>query len=388
MEFYIIIFLFLIIIIMAVKIKRLSKKTETSNIKKHREDYPDIISPKNFEAILRSITDGIIILKPTGNILFANKSFKELIKIPNSPEGKHFIEVIRNIDLLNLLRSVVKNREEIVGELTIRKEGKDFFILAKAMPVLGKEGEIKFLIVLLQDITKMKKLENFRRDLVANVSHELKTPVTAIKGYAETLLDGAIDDKENAKKFVEIIKKHVDRLSTLINDLLTLSRIESGDIVIAKESIVINSLVESVFPLFSERAEKKMIKIDKEIPEGATVNADRDKIMQILINLLDNAVKFTETGFVIVEFYSNNGDFILSVQDTGIGIPREHLPRIGERFYRVDTARSRELGGTGLGLAIVKHLVMAHGWNLKIESEVGKGTEVKIIIPSKDVKAI
>jgi two-component system phosphate regulon sensor histidine kinase PhoR len=373
---------------MAVKIKRLSKKTETSNIKKHREDYPDIISPKNFEAILRSITDGIIILKPTGNILFANKSFKELIKIPNSPEGKHFIEVIRNIDLLNLLRSVVKNREEIVGELTIRKEGKDFFILAKAMPVLGKEGEIKFLIVLLQDITKMKKLENFRRDLVANVSHELKTPVTAIKGYAETLLDGAIDDKENAKKFVEIIKKHVDRLSTLINDLLTLSRIESGDIVIAKESIVINSLVESVFPLFSERAEKKMIKIDKEIPEGATVNADRDKIMQILINLLDNAVKFTETGFVIVEFYSNNGDFILSVQDTGIGIPREHLPRIGERFYRVDTARSRELGGTGLGLAIVKHLVMAHGWNLKIESEVGKGTEVKIIIPSKDVKAI
>lgn len=390
MEIYIaiIVFLIIIIFIMAGKIRSLTEKEEFLKTESYEEDYPKIINIQNFEAILKSITDGIIILDPRGNILFANKSFKQLIKTDESPEGKHFIEVIRNLDLLNLLRSAMNSMEEVGEELTIRKSWGEISIFAKAMPMLGQEGGIKFLIVLLHDITKLKQLENIRKDFVANVSHELKTPVTAIKGYAETLLDGAIDDRENASKFVEIIKKQADRLSELIDDLLTLSRIESGDIVIEKKNIAIEELVQSVFEIFMERAQKKGIKLDREISKNAIINADRNKIIQILINLVDNAIKFTEEGSVKISFNMENGDFVLSVKDTGIGIPKEHLPRIGERFYRVDRARSRQLGGTGLGLAIVKHLVIAHGWDLKIDSEIGKGTEIKIIIPSKDVKEV
>ncbi len=384
----IIVFLIIIIFIMAGKIRSLTEKEEFLKTESYEEDYPKIINIQNFEAILKSITDGIIILDPRGNILFANKSFKQLIKTDESPEGKHFIEVIRNLDLLNLLRSAMNSMEEVGEELTIRKSWGEISIFAKAMPMLGQEGGIKFLIVLLHDITKIKQLENIRRDFVANVSHELKTPVTAIKGYAETLLDGAIDDRDNASKFVEIIKKQADRLSELIDDLLTLSRIESGDIVIEKKNIAIEDLVQSVFEIFIERAQKKGIKLDREINKNAIINADRNKIMQILINLVDNAIKFTEEGSVKISFNMANGDFVLSVKDTGIGIPKEHIPRIGERFYRVDRARSRQLGGTGLGLAIVKHMVIAHGWDLKIDSEFGKGTEIKIIIPSKDVKEV
>lgn len=382
MEFCIIIILLMMlaIFIMASKIRSLSQKDEFQKNDSNVE-YPQIISAENFEAILRSISDGILIIDLKGNILFANKSLRELIRPEESPEGKHFMEVIRNIDLLNLLRKALKEKKEVEEELTLKKSGEEIFILARAMPVIGQEGQVKFLIVLLHDVTKIRKLENIRRDFVANVSHELKTPVTAIKGYAETLLDGAIDDRENARKFIEVIKTQTDRLSALIEDLLTLSRIEAGEIKIEKERIDIKELVASVFQIFAEKSQKKGVVLQQEIPQGSVIEADRDKLMQILINLIDNAIKFTDEGYVKVKFNKSNGKFILAVEDTGIGIPREHLPRIGERFYRADKARSRQFGGTGLGLAIVKHLTRAHGWHLNIESEPGKGTAVKIIIP-------
>ncbi|MCX7724031.1 MAG: ATP-binding protein [Thermodesulfovibrio sp.] len=387
MEIYILIIflLSLIIIIMATKIRSLYQKEEIPRVEEHKESYSEITSSKNFEAILKSITDGIIILDPKGNILFANRRFKELIKTDYSPEGKHFMEVIRNIDLLNLLRAAMTKMEEVHEELTIKKGGGEIFIFAKVTPVIGQKGMINFLIVFLHDITKLKKLENIRKDFVANVSHELKTPVTAIKGYAETLLDMPIDDNENVKKFIEIIKNQADRLSALIEDLLTLSRIESGEIKIEREKIALDELVLSVFQIFSEKSQNKGIQLEREIPPNIQINADRNKITQILINLIDNSIKFTEEGYVKVSFYKSNEGLVLSVKDTGIGIPREHLHRIGERFYRVDRARSRQMGGTGLGLAIVKHLIRAHGWDLKIESEPGKGTEVKIIISETDV---
>ncbi len=390
MELYIIIIIFLcfVIFIMALKIKSLYSKEDFIEKREHDKAYPRIITPENFEVILKSISDGIIILDPKGNILFANKSFKELIRAEEAPEGKNFMEVIRNINLLNLLRTAMAEKKEVEEELTVKKGGGEIFIFAKAMPVICKDGKVKFLIIILHDITKLKKLEKIRRDFVANASHELKTPITAIKGYAESLLDGAIDDIENAKKFVEIIKNQTDRLSILIEDLLTLSRIESGEIKIEKEKIAFEDVVFSVFQIFKEKAQKKGIQLQQEITPDLQINADRNKLTQILINLIDNSIKFTEKGYVKVKLYKYNGGLILSVEDTGVGIPKEHLHRIGERFYRVDRARSRELGGTGLGLAIVKHLVIAHGWDFKIESEIGKGTEIKILIPSTDVKAI
>ncbi|MEN2994507.1 MAG: ATP-binding protein [Thermodesulfovibrio sp.] len=384
MEFYYIttiILLCIIIFIMALKLRRQNLRESFTERIKNSEFYPQVITSENFETILKSITDGIIILDPRGNIIFANRSFMELIKIEDPPEGKHFMEVIRNFDLLNLLRSSMIGKEELTQEFTIKKGGKETFISAKAIPVIAQEGSVKFLIVLLHDITKLKRLENIRRDFVANVSHELKTPVTAIKGYAETLLDGAINDKENSIKFLEIIKNQADRLNALVEDLLTLSRIESGDIKIEKENIVLEEVVNSVFNILKDKAQKKDILLQQEIPAETTIYADRQRMSQILINLVDNAIKFTEKGFVKVKFYKENSKKIISVEDTGIGIPKEHLHRIGERFYRVDKARSRQLGGTGLGLAIVKHLVFAHGWQLEIESEVNKGTKVKIVIP-------
>lgn len=378
---FIIFILILVIFILAGKIKNLSLKVQDLKIYKPSYDFSGVKSPQNFETILKSITDGLLIIDPKGYIMLANQSFKDILKIDESPEGKPVIEVIRNIDLINIISSSMSKKQDMTDEITVKKAGKNIYLLAKAMPVVDTEGRISFLIILLHDITRLKYLENVRKDFVANVSHELKTPVTAIKGYAETLLDGAIDDQENAKKFVEIIKNQADRLNMLVEDLLTLSRIEFGDIKIEKEDIFLDEVVSSVFQILKDKAQKKGILLQKEIPPETIIYADKHRMLQIMINLVDNAIKFTEKGFVKVKYLQENSKVVILVEDTGIGIPKEHIHRIGERFYRVDKARSRQLGGTGLGLAIVKHLVLAHGWQLKIDSEVDKGTKVKIIIP-------
>lgn len=387
MEIYILIIVILCVIIFVLtgKIRSLSQSEVISEKQESIKTYPQLILTENFEKILRAITEGIIILDRRGNIIFANKRFKELIKTEESPEGRHFMEVIRNIDLLNLLKASTSQTKEVSEELVIKRGGDEIFLLVKAMPVIGQNGEISFLIVLLHDITRIKRLENIRKDFVANVSHELKTPITAIKGYAETLLEGAIEEDENARKFIAIIKNQADRLSSLIDDLLTLSRIESGEIKLDRELVSLNDLVNSVFQILNDQAQKRGISLEAELQGKISIYADRNKLTQILLNLIDNGIKFTEKGSVKIKFNRNSEGFVLSIVDTGIGIPKEHLPRIGERFYRVDKARSRQLGGTGLGLAIVKNLVIAHGWNLKIESEVGVGTKVNIFIPEKDV---
>jgi two-component system phosphate regulon sensor histidine kinase PhoR len=235
-----------------------------------------------------------------------------------------------------------------------------------------------------------------RRDFVANVSHEIKTPITAIKGFAETLLGGAIDDRENALRFLQTIKNHSERLNSLVEDLLTLSRIELGDIKIEKTAVSLDDVIDTVFTTLRNKAEIKGLYLKKEMPENlCEIKADRNRLTQILLNLVDNGIKFTETGGVTVSVQAHSPipspqsptpdrDFNeISVTDTGIGIPQKHLSRLGERFYRVDSSRSRELGGTGLGLAIVKHLVKAQGWEMKIESTPAKGTRVNIIIPAE-----
>ncbi|MDP2279184.1 MAG: ATP-binding protein, partial [Nitrospirota bacterium] len=214
--------------------------------------------------------------------------------------------------------------------------------------------------------------------------HEIKTPITAIKGFAETLLGGAIDDKENAPRFLQTIKNHSERLNSLVEDLLTLSRIEFGDIKIEKTAVSLDDVIDTVFTTLRNKAGIKGIYLKKEIPENlGEIKADKNRLTQILLNLVDNGIKFTETGEVTVRVKSEEKENLIeiSVEDTGIGIPQKHLSRLGERFYRVDSSRSRELGGTGLGLAIVKHLVKAHGWEMKIESTQGKGTKARIFCP-------
>ena len=341
--------------------------------------------------------------------MLSNAAIKIFFGIESGIEGKTLIEVFRKAELSDLIEGAVGGKEKISREIEVIYP-KELYLMVNASPFYSydRSGEISGVIVTIHDITRLKKLEDIRKDFVANVSHEIRTPIAAIKGFAETLMEGALNDKENAHKFLETIKTHSERLNSLVSDLLMLSRIELGDIKIQKTNVNIEDVIDTVFATLKEKAEKKGLYLKKEISSGVTeIRADRDRLIQILLNLVDNGIKFTEHGGVTIKVQSSRlgphtggfagenespeetkfkvqseeeKEFIeISIEDTGVGIPKKHLSRLGERFYRVDRARSRDLGGTGLGLAIVKHLVKAHSWEMKIESTEGQGTTVRLI---------
>ena len=345
---------------------------------------------RKIEAILRNMSDGLILTDTKGTILLSNAAIRNLFGIQSDIEGKPLMESLRNTELKEIIDTVVENKERIVREIDISRP-KELYLMAAATPFYSPEPEreLSGVVLTFHDITRLRKLEEIRKDFVANVSHEIKTPITAIKGFAETLLEGALDDRENARKFLETIRNHSERLNSLVNDLLTLSRIELGDIIIEKTAVSISEVADAVFTTMSEKAQIKHLYLKKEISPGHDeIPADRDRLIQILLNLVDNGIKFTERGGVTIKVQGSRSkvgeeenSVEISIIDTGSGIPKKHLSRIGERFYRVDRARSRELGGTGLGLAIVKHLVIAHGWEMKIESTEAQGTTVLLICP-------
>ena len=238
--------------------------------------------------------------------------------------------------------------------------------------------------MVLNDVTRLKTLENIRRDFVANVSHELKTPITSIKGFLETLRDGAVIDPENTTKFLEIIIKHADRLSEIIEDLLSLSRIERdrerGEIVLEEGPII--PVLESVVRACAKRCAIKNIAIQLDFPGDIIARINTTLLEQAVVNLVDNAVKYSEPGSsVLIQAFKNDDRITIRVKDSGCGIPKEHLTRIFERFYRVDKARSRKVGGTGLGLSIVRHIVNAHGGEISVESSPGRGSAFSICLP-------
>jgi two-component system phosphate regulon sensor histidine kinase PhoR len=368
--------------------KNISEMAQEISVRLHHSEE----EKNRIEAILRNMSDGLILTDTKGKILLNNTAIKSLFNIQSDIEGKTLMESLRNPELPEIIDDVVRHKERVVSELEISIP-KERYLMATATPFYSShpEKELSGVVLTFHDITRLKKLEEIRKDFVANVSHEIKTPITAIKGFAETLIEGALDDKENAAKFLEMIKNHSERLNSLVNDLLTLSRIELGDIEIQKTSVHINEVIDSVFTMLAEKAQSKRLYLKREIsPEASEIEADRDRLIQILLNLVDNGIKFTEKGGITVKVKGEKlkvesgeeKNFIeISIEDTGVGIPKKHLSRLGERFYRVDRARSRELGGTGLGLAIVKHLVNAHGWEMKIESTEGIGTTVRLLCP-------
>jgi len=347
---------------------------------------------RKIETILKNMSDGLILTDTKGVILLSNTAIKNLLGIQSDIEGKTLMEALRNAELMEIIESVVERRKRILREIEITRP-RELYLMATATPFYSStpEKDLPGVVLTFHDITRLRKLEEIRKDFVANVSHEIKTPITAIKGFAETLLEGALDDRENAQKFLETIKNHSERLNSLVSDLLTLSRIELGDIQIEKKSVNLNEVSDAVFTTLEGKARKKGLYLKKELSsEFDDIQADRDRLIQILLNLIDNGIKFTKEGGVTVKVKSEKlksegqeerNVVEISVEDTGIGIPKKHLARLGERFYRVDRARSRELGGTGLGLAIVKHLVNALGWEMKIESTEGLGTIVRLICP-------
>jgi two-component system phosphate regulon sensor histidine kinase PhoR len=349
---------------------------------------------QKMEAILRNMSDGLILTDTKGRIILTNSAIMNLFGIESNIEGRTVMETLRKAELMEVTSKVLESREVVSLEFEVTHP-KNVYLMVTAAPFFIKEN-ISGVVLTFHDITRLKKLEDIRKDFVANVSHEIKTPITAIKGFAETLLEGAINDKENAHKFLETIKNHSERLNTLVNDLLTLSRIELGDIKIEKTNVDLNELVDAVLRTLKDKAQSKGLYLKKQIsPELKEIKADRNRLIQILLNLVDNGIKFTEEGGITIKVHpelvsgskfkvqsEEDHDFVeILVEDTGIGIPKKHLSRLGERFYRVDSARSRELGGTGLGLAIVKHLIIAHGWEMRIDSIEGHGTTVNILCP-------
>ena len=348
----------------------MASKLETSIIERDEK-------ANRLNVIIKNIPEALLLINIRGAIELSNNAARELFGVQQL-DGKPFIEIVRNPEFLSLVDHVKQNRMTGSAELIVDFPEKRYLSVLVS-PISYKVGEIAGVAAIFHDLTHLKRLEQMRKDFVANVSHEIKTPITAIKGFTETLLDGALYDKEHAEKFLQTIKSQSERINRLVDDLLTLSSVELGVIKMNKADLNISDIIDHVIETVMVQAAEKNILLKKSLQtERKTISADKDRLEQILLNLADNAAKFTEKGTIEIGAGQENGRDFIFVRDTGIGIHRKYLSRIGERFFRVDTSRSRELGGTGLGLAIVKHLVSAHGWEMKIESEEGKGTVVKV----------
>jgi two-component system phosphate regulon sensor histidine kinase PhoR len=332
-------------------------------------------------AILGSMIEGVAVVAGDERILYCNQAFEQILELPErSVHGQKLVEALRQADLVDLVRQALPGSEEITGEVEVGMvRRRNFSVTAAPVRAEGASGAV----LVLHDITELRRLERVRRDFVANVSHEFKTPLTAIQGFAETLLAGALEDQANRGRFVEIIREHARRLARLTDDLLKLSRIEAGRLELEIRPVSVAALVNACVETTRLRAEAKGLRIQVDLPEGIpAVRGDGPQLGEVLQNLLDNAVLYTPSGGRIeVAAHSNGRSTIFTVADTGIGIPESDLERIFERFYRVDSARSREAGGTGLGLAIARHIVEAHGGSIWVESAVGQGSRFHFSVP-------
>lgn len=331
---------------------------------------------------LTSINEGVVILNQDERIEFISPSLAGILSSPYEEFlGKSLLEAFRNAELQKAFDSFKQTRQNASREIALGSA--DSVIMSVSLSdVQEYPGEPKIMIVF-HDVTRLKKLERVRTDFVANVTHEIRTPLTAIIGYLETLQSGALDRPDDARRFIDIMLKQGQRLNRLVEDLMTISKIELGEVLLRFEDISLTEAAENVITLLGAKAAAKAITIQNQLPQNLpAIRADRDRLSQVLVNVLDNAVKFTpEGGLVTLAAREEAGAIIMTISDTGIGIPREEIQRLGERFYRVDKTRSRELGGTGLGLSIVKHLMMAHGGTMELESQLGQGTTVFLHFP-------
>jgi two-component system phosphate regulon sensor histidine kinase PhoR len=336
--------------------------------------------------ILTSMVEGVLVLDRRGIILLVNTAFERMFHLVDGQKvvGRSCFEILRHHPLVELIKTALDRKISQSQEVRIQMGQERFFHVEASIAPECRDQSVCAVLVF-HDITEIKRLERVRKDFVANVSHELRTPLTSIKGYIEALLDGAKDDSQRCLEFLQILQKHTDRLSNLIADLLALSQIESGQYQWKRDEIKVQELVERVTSMLRPIAERKNQQVSVRVaPDTGSLVGDGDKLTQVMINLLDNAIKYTPEGGKITLETKQAGDTLeIAVSDTGLGIPSKDLPRIFERFYRVDQARSRELGGTGLGLSIVKHIVEAHGGKISVESELGKGSRFILSLPQK-----
>lgn len=339
-------------------------------------------------AILRSMVEGVAVIDAQQRLVFCNRAFSEILSLDSAgSEGHPVIEVVRNSELLGLIRRALQGEEGLQSNIAMGiVQQRSFSVTAapvkplEASPAAEKPSGA---VVVLHDVSELRRLERVRQDFVANVSHEFKTPLTAIQGFAETLLAGALEDPQNNRRFLEIMRSHAARLARLTDDLLKLARIEAGKLEVAFQPVSVAELLESCSATTVLKASRKQISFTVKVPPGLpSVLGDPGLLHDLLQNLLDNAIQYTpEGGQIDVSATAEAREAVITVTDTGIGIPLADQERIFERFYRVDAARSREAGGTGLGLSIAKHIVEAHGGRLWVESAVGRGSKFFVAIP-------
>ncbi|MDK2879391.1 MAG: two-component system, OmpR family, sensor histidine kinase VicK [Thermoanaerobacteraceae bacterium] len=349
----------------------------TTRLKETMEEISD--EKEKMEAILTNMADGVIALNSRGEVIHINPAARQMLSLDKDPTGENFEPALKELFKINL--------EEFLGEDCRAREvlvKKGEAVLKSIIAPLKRESRVIGLILVLQDITRQFSLENMRKEFVANVSHELRTPLTTIKSYAETLLDGAMDEPSIARQFMSVVYNEAERMTRLVNDLLELSRLDNKETRWDKKPISPSGILKDVISKMLVNIKKKNLALETDILQHSPdIFADRDKIEQVFQNILSNAIKYTpEGGKIFIRLDSIEDRVRIIFGDTGIGIPKEDLPRLFERFYRVDKTRSRELGGTGLGLSIAKEIVEAHDGIITIDSELGHGTQVTILLPA------
>jgi two-component system phosphate regulon sensor histidine kinase PhoR len=364
----------------------LEKQSEEQEREIHRlRDHEELSTERaeaQRQALFNSMAEGFLLLDRLGRVQTINQSLREFFGLEGDFRGKTILETFRSHELLELWEQVQQEGQFRRVELEFPGENaRSFEVSAAVLP--GRSGGIDGGVFIFHDMTRIKQLENTRREFVANVSHELRTPLTLIKGFVETLLDGAKNDPDANERFLKTIDKHTDRLTFLIEDLLTISRLESGQVVLNQQPIQLREFAQHILDDLQSRAAERKVTFHNEVPENIEALADADRLQQVLFNLIDNAVKYGRSeGSVWVTARVEGGMIEACVRDNGPGIPSESVDRVFERFYRVDKARSREQGGTGLGLAIVKHIIQSHRGEVWLKSEVGQGSAFYFTLPS------
>lgn len=335
------------------------------------------------ESVLDNMINGIVMIDKNGKIVLMNRRAEEVLGFSaRELVGRHFAEAKQQYELSQMIQEGLKNKEHLREEITFYFPEERLLEL-NLVPIHPDGNEFSGVLLVLQDVSAIRRLERMRSEFVANVSHELKTPITAVKGFAETLLGGAVNDEETARSFLQIIYDESDRLNRLIGDILELSKIESRRVPLSFSPVEVDSFISKSVKLMESEASRKHIELSMNIEPGLYVEADEDRLRQIVMNLLSNGINYTpDGGRVSVKVEGIGDDLIrISISDSGIGIPKKDLPRIFERFYRVDKARSRSSGGTGLGLSIVKHLVELHKGTISVTSSLGVGSTFIIELP-------